>query len=147
MILERINSPQDLKQLNAEELKTLCGQIRDLIITVISQKGGHLASSLGAVELCVALHYCLDTPQDTLIFDVGHQTYAHKIITGRRDCFSRLREYQGLSGFPHCDESIYDTFISGHASTAVSWAQGIAEAKKLQGIRTNTVAVIGDGSL
>ncbi|MBP7088296.1 MAG: 1-deoxy-D-xylulose-5-phosphate synthase [Candidatus Omnitrophica bacterium] len=147
MILEKIDSPQDLKNLNLAALKTLSQEIRDLIIEVVSKKGGHPASSLGAVELCLALHYCLDTPRDSLIFDVGHQAYAHKIITGRRKSFGTLREYQGLSGFPNFKESVYDIYISGHASTAVSWAQGIAEAKKLNNDDSKTVAVVGDGSL
>lgn len=147
MILERVNSPGDLKQLTREELKTLNQEIRDLIVKVVSKKGGHLASSLGAVELCVALGVCLDLPRDSLIFDVGHQTYAHKIITGRRDAFSSLREYKGISGFPSHRESIYDIYVSGHASVAISWAQGIAEAKKLQEDSSKTVAVVGDGSL
>ena len=147
MILERVNSPGDLKKLTLEELKTLNQEIRDLIVKVVSQKGGHLASSLGAVELCVALGACLDLPQDSLIFDVGHQTYAHKIITGRRNSFSNLREYKGISGFPNHRESAYDIYISGHASTALSWAQGISEAKRLQSDESKTVAVIGDGSL
>jgi 1-deoxy-D-xylulose-5-phosphate synthase len=147
MILERVNSPQDLKRLNISELKILAQELRDLIIEVVSKKGGHLASSLGAVELCIALHYCLDTPYDSVIFDVGHQCYAHKIITGRRKDFYRLREYKGLSGFPNPSESEYDLFISGHASTALSWAVGLAEAKRMKNNRTKTVAIIGDGSL
>ena len=147
MILEKIDSPQDLKNLNLAELKVLSEEIRDLIIKVVSQKGGHPASSLGAVELCLALHYCLNTPHDSLIFDVGHQAYAHKIITGRKKSFQTLREYKGLSGFPNFKESIYDIYISGHASTAVSWAQGISEAKKLKKDDSKTVAIIGDGSL
>lgn len=147
MILEKVNSPQDLKKLNLKELNILAGEIRKLIIKVVSEKGGHLASSLGAVELCIALHYSLNTPSDDLIFDVGHQAYAHKIITGRRERFHQLREYKGLSGFPNPEESEYDLFISGHASTALSWALGVAEAKKIKGEKTKTVAVIGDGSL
>ena len=147
MILERINSPEGLKKLTPEELKTLNQEIRDLIVKVVSKKGGHLASSLGAVELCVALGVCLDLPKDSLIFDVGHQTYAHKIITGRRNAFSKLREYQGLSGFPNYKESAYDVYISGHASTAISWAQGISEAKRFKQDSSRTVAVVGDGSL
>lgn len=147
MILEKVNSPKDLKRLSVRELNILANQIRELIIRVVSKKGGHLASSLGAVELCIALHYCFDTPQDSIIFDVGHQCYAHKIITGRKELFSRLREYKGLSGFPNPQESEYDLFISGHASTALSWALGLAEAKKIKGDRTKTIAVIGDGSL
>ncbi len=147
MILERVNSPQDLKNLSHEELKALSSEIRDLIIAVISKKGGHLASSLGSVELCLSLHHCLNTPWDSLIFDVGHQTYAHKIITGRREAFNTVREYRGISGFPNSKESVYDIYISGHASTAISWAQGISEAKKLKKAETKTVAVVGDGSL
>ena len=147
MILERVNSSQDLKQLSKENLKKLSGEIRELMVDVVSRKGGHLASSLGVVELCVALHYCLNTPEDTLIFDVGHQTYAHKIITGRRDSFSKLRDYNGICGFPDPRESKYDTYLSGHASTAISWAQGIAEAKKIKGDDSKTAAVIGDGAL
>lgn len=147
MILEKVNSPKELKNLKPEELKILSQEIRDLIIDVVSKKGGHLASSLGAVELCVALHYTLNTPFDTVVFDVGHQTYAHKIITTRRDSFKNLREYQGISGFPNSSESAYDTYISGHASTAVSWAQGIATAKQLKQNDSKTIAVIGDGSL
>ncbi|MFH1519756.1 MAG: 1-deoxy-D-xylulose-5-phosphate synthase [Candidatus Omnitrophota bacterium] len=147
MILERVNSPDDLKKLTREELKTLNQEIRDLIVKVVSTKGGHLASSLGAVELSVALGVCLNLPQDSLIFDVGHQTYAYKIITGRRDAFSSLREYKGISGFPNHKESTYDLYISGHASTAISWGQGIAEAKRLREDNSKTVAVIGDGSL
>ncbi|RKY40416.1 MAG: 1-deoxy-D-xylulose-5-phosphate synthase, partial [Candidatus Omnitrophota bacterium] len=147
MILERIESPQDIKRLNYKELKLLAQEIRKLIVEVVSKKGGHLASSLGAVELCLALHYCLDTPSDSLIFDVGHQAYAHKIITGRREKFYQLREHKGLSGFPNPEESEYDLFISGHASTAISWALGVAEAGRIKGKSTNTVAVVGDGSL
>jgi 1-deoxy-D-xylulose-5-phosphate synthase len=147
MILDKINSPQDLKALNEEALKALCEEIRSLIIKTVSSTGGHLASSLGAVELCVALHCCLDTPKDTVIFDVGHQTYAHKIITGRRDSFSTLRQQGGITGFPNSKESEYDPFTSGHASTAISWAQGMAEAKKQKEDKSKTVAIVGDGSL
>ena len=120
MILERISSPEDLKKLTPEELKTLNQEIRDLIVKVVSGRGGHLASSLGAVELCVALGVCLDLPKDSLIFDVGHQAYAHKIITGRSIAFLNLREYEGISGFPYYRVSAYDVYRSGHASTANS---------------------------
>ncbi len=147
MILERVNSPEDLKKLTPEELKTLNQEIRDLIVKVVSRRGGHLASSLGAVELCVALGVCLDLPKDSLVFDVGHQTYAHKIVTGRKNTFLNLREYEGISGFPNHKESVYDVYISGHASTAISWAQGIAEAKRLKEDSSKTIAVVGDGSL
>src|SRR3989338_5129353 len=144
MILERVNSPQDLKKLKIEELKLLSQEVRDLMVRVVSKEGGHLASSLGAVELCIGLQYCLNTPEDSLIFDVGHQAYAHKIITGRRESFYSLRQFQGISGFPNHKESVYDTYTSGHASTAISWAQGIAEAKKLKGDKSKTVALVGD---
>ncbi|MCK5287908.1 MAG: 1-deoxy-D-xylulose-5-phosphate synthase, partial [Candidatus Omnitrophica bacterium] len=147
MFLNNINFPQDLKKLKYQELKILCQEIRTLIIEVVSNNGGHLASSLGAVELCVAFNYCLDMPKDSLIFDVGHQTYAHKIITGRKASFKTLRQYKGISGFPNVEESPYDIYTSGHASTAISWAQGIAEAKKLNKDTSKTVAVVGDGSL
>ena len=147
MILDKVNSPKDLKKLNIEELNLLCREIRSLIIEVVSKKGGHLASSLGAVELCTALHYCLNTPSDDITFDVGHQTYAHKILTGRREVFKKLREYKGISGFPNYKESVYDVYTSGHASTAISWAQGIAEAKRLKADKSKTIAIIGDGSL
>ena len=146
-MLEKINYPADLKKLSIEELELLASDIRKFIIDNVSSRGGHLASSLGAVELCIALHYCLNTPIDTLIFDVGHQIYAHKIITGRKDQFHLLRQYEGLSGFPNPAESEYDVFISGHASTAVSWAEGVAEAKRIKGMDSKTVAIIGDGSL
>jgi len=147
MLLDNIKYPPDLKKLSIFELEVLSRQIREFIISAVSLRGGHLASSLGTVELCVALHYCLKAPTDSIIFDVGHQSYAHKILTGRKDFFSQLREHKGLSGFPNCQESIYDIYTSGHASTAVSWAQGIAEAKKIQQDKSKTVAIIGDGSL
>lgn len=149
MLLERINSPQELKKLSFEELNVLCSEIRKRIIEVISSTGGHLASSLGAVELTVALHYCLDAPLDKIVWDVGHQTYAHKILTGRNKEFSRIRQYQGLSGFPSKDESVYDVFTTGHSSNAVSLVAGLASARDyLKGsAHFKTVAVIGDGSL
>ncbi len=147
MIIEKINSPGDLKNLSIPDLEALAAEIRTLIIDVVSQKGGHLASSLGAVELSIALHSLLNTPQDTIIFDVGHQVYAHKILTGRRDSFARLREYKGISGFPNSEESAFDTYISGHASTSISWAHGMAEAKKIKNNSSKTVAIIGDGAL
>jgi 1-deoxy-D-xylulose-5-phosphate synthase len=149
MILEEINSPLDLKKLSLEQLGVLSGQIRQRLVEVVSQTGGHLASSLGAVELIVALHYCLNTPQDKIIFDVGHQAYAHKILTGRNHNFSTLRQYQGLSGFPSKDESAYDPFTSGHSSNAVSLGLGLVCARDLlpQNEKFKVVCVIGDGSL
>jgi len=142
MLLEYITSPQDLKKLSLAQLNTLCAELRQRIIEVVSKNGGHLASSLGAVELIVALHYCLDAPNDAILFDVGHQSYAHKILTGRNSRFDTLRQYTGLSGFPAHTESKYDPFTSGHSSDAVSLALGmtVASAQKV-------VAVIGDGSL
>jgi len=147
MILEKVDSPRDLKPLTIADLKALSAEIRRLIIDVVSRKGGHLASSLGAVETVVALHYCLEAPVDDIVFDVGHQSYAHKILTARKDRFPFIREAGGISGFPDCRESPYDVYTCGHASTAVSWAQGLAEAKRLKKESSRTVALIGDGSL
>lgn len=146
-LLKQVNSPQDLKKLSIRELEDYSKQVRERIIEVVANKGGHLASSLGAVELCVALHYCFDTPKDTLIFDVGHQAYAHKIVTGRNLNFETLRQHNGISGFPNPFESVYDEYFSGHASTAISWGQGVSEAKKIKGDNSKTIAVVGDGSL
>jgi 1-deoxy-D-xylulose-5-phosphate synthase len=149
MLLEKINSSSDLKKLSLEQLSQLAREIRERIIAVVSSTGGHLASSLGAVELVIALHYCLDTPQDKIIFDVGHQAYAHKILTGRNKDFATLRQYQGISGFPSKDESIYDIFTTGHSSSAASLALGLACARDRlsQEQYFRVVAVIGDGSL
>ena len=149
MLLDNINSSQDLKKLTLEELPQLSQEIRQRMVEVVSETGGHLASSLGAVELIVALHYCLDTPKDKIIFDVGHQAYAHKIITGRNKDFSTLRQQDGISGFPCKEESVYDAFTTGHSSNAVSLAMGLAcgRDQNLTADRFKVVAVIGDGSL
>jgi len=150
MLLEAINSPQDLKKLSLEQLPQLAKEIRQRIVEVVSATGGHLASSLGTVELTLALHYCLEAPRDKIIFDVGHQAYAHKILTGRDKAFTTLRQYQGISGFPSKDESVYDSFTTGHSSTAVSLALGLVCARDyLSPPEENfkVVAVIGDGSL
>lgn len=149
MLLEHINTPQDLKKLNLEQLIPLAGEIRQRIIEVVSCTGGHLASSLGVVELAIALHYCLDTPRDKIIWDVGHQSYAHKILTGRNRDFASLRQYQGISGFPAKEESPFDTFTTGHSSTAVSLALGLACAREHLSKEKyfRVAAVIGDGSL
>jgi len=149
MFLERVNSPSDLKNLNIDELIHLAEEIRQRIIAVVAKTGGHLASSLGSVELIVALHYCLDTPRDKIVFDVGHQAYAHKILTGRNKDFSSLRQYQGISGFPSKDESDYDVFTTGHSSAAVSLSLGLACARDYLAAEDyfRVVAVIGDGSL
>ena len=147
-MLSSINSPADLKKLTPEQLATLADELRHYIIETLATHPGHLASSLGTVELTVALHYIFNTPDDKLIWDVGHQAYAHKIITGRRDSFSSIRTYGGLSGFPRMDESPYDAFGTGHSSTSISAALGMATASKLQGNTTRQhIAVIGDGSL
>lgn len=146
-ILDSINSPQDLKGLNQEDLKLLAKEIRELIVVIISETGGHLAASLGAVEIAIALHYCLDTPKDKIVWDVGHQAYAHKILTGRRDSFKTIRQLGGLSGFPNIYESEYDIFTVGHGSTSISSALGLALARDLNSESHKVVAVIGDGSL
>lgn len=147
MYLERIDYPSDLKKLTISELETLCREIRELIIDVVSRTGGHLSSSLGAVELTVALHYVFDTPHDKIIWDVGHQCYAHKILTGRKNSFHTLRQDFGISGFPSREESPFDVFNTGHASNSISIACGFAEAKKKMNSDEYIVAVIGDGSL
>lgn len=146
-ILERINSSDDIKKLSGEEIEPLCGEIREFLIGSLSKTGGHLASNLGTVELTVALHRVYNTARDRLVFDVGHQSYTHKIITGRRKDFSTLRQYGGLSGFPKPRESADDAFIAGHASNSVSVALGMAKARSLAGDDYDVVALIGDGAL
>lgn len=146
-ILGNINSPADLRKLNMEELARLCGEIREYMVGCCSTNPGHLGSSLGAVELAVALHYVFDTPEDKLVWDVGHQAYAHKIITGRREAFVGNRKKDGISGFPKMAESEYDAFGAGHTSVSISAALGIAEAARMRGEKTNVVAVIGDGAM
>lgn len=146
-ILSRINSPEDLKQLSWEELNSLAVEIRKRIIEVVSKTGGHLASNLGTVELTIALHLSFNVPEDKVIWDVGHQTYTHKLITGRRDRFHTLRQYGGISGFTTPEESPYDIYGAGHASTALSAALGMAVARDLKGEDFHVVAVVGDGSL
>jgi len=145
--LDMVNSPKDLKLLNKHQLRLLKDEIRHKIITTASKTGGHLASSLGVVELTIALHYVLNCPEDKIVWDVGHQTYAHKLITGRAKKFHTLRQYKGLSGFPKTKESIYDSFNTGHSSTAISAALGIAKARDLKRERHKVVAVVGDGAL
>ncbi|MCX5707848.1 MAG: 1-deoxy-D-xylulose-5-phosphate synthase [Candidatus Omnitrophica bacterium] len=149
MILEKINSIEDIKKLSPESLALLAEEVRQRMVEVVSHNGGHLASSLGAVELIIALHFCLNTPRDKIIFDVGHQAYAHKILTGRNNRFNTLRQYQGLSGFPCREESEFDVFTSGHSSNAVSQALGLACARDMLPVQDyfRVVAVIGDGSL
>ena len=146
-LLDRIDSPHQLKALSEEQLRTYCDELRRYIIEACSVNPGHLASSLGAVELAAALHYVFDTPDDRIIWDVGHQTYAHKIITGRREAFRQQRTLGGISGFPRMDESPYDAFGGGHASVSISAAYGMAKACRLRGEQRRIVAVIGDGSM
>ncbi|MEG1944714.1 MAG: 1-deoxy-D-xylulose-5-phosphate synthase N-terminal domain-containing protein, partial [Oscillospiraceae bacterium] len=129
-ILEKINSPKDLRKLDMNSLIKLCDEIRYDLIHTVSHTGGHLASGLGVVELTVAIHSVFDTPKDTLIFDVGHQCYAHKLLTGRRESFEKLRKKDGISGFPKPCESEYDSFICGHASTSISLSVGLSMAKE-----------------
>ena len=146
-ILDKIDSPADIKGLDIRQLGQLCSEIRAYMVDCCSRNPGHLASSLGAVELIVGLHYVLDTPEDKIVFDVGHQAYAHKILTGRREAFKDIRTAEGPSGFPRIDESPYDAFSVGHSSTSVSAALGLAEAAKLQGRAVKVAALIGDGAL
>ena len=145
--LDKVDSPKDIKNLSIEELRELCAEIRHYMIECCAVNPGHLGSSLGAVELMVGMHYVYDTPDDKLVFDVGHQAYAHKIITGRRDAFRMNRMKDGISGFPKRSESEYDAFGAGHSSTSISAALGFAEAAKQQGLAHKAVALIGDGSL
>lgn len=145
--LERVNSPKDIKKLNNDELEQLCEEIRSLMIEVVSKNGGHLASNLGVVELTVALHKVFNSPTDQIVFDVGHQCYTHKILTGRKEAFSTLRTENGISGFTRPVESPHDIFSSGHSSTSISAAVGLARAKALKGDKGKVIAVIGDGAL
>ena len=146
MILEKINSPKDLKALGSEELQALSGEIRNKLIETVSQNGGHLAANLCVVELTVAIHRVFDSPKDKIIFDVGHQSYVHKLLTGRREEFDTLRQTGGISGFPKRSESEHDAFGAGHSSTSVSAAAGIAAANSLCGNDSYTVAIVGDGA-
>ena len=130
-ILERIHSPADLKALPAEEIPALCAELRSFLVENLAKTGGHLASNLGAVELTVAIDRVYSTEKDRLVFDVGHQSYVHKILTGRREAFSTLRQFGGIAGFPKPDESVHDAFVAGHASTSISVALGMARARTL----------------
>ncbi|NCI47314.1 1-deoxy-D-xylulose-5-phosphate synthase [Sediminibacterium soli] len=146
-LLQQIDSPEDLKKISREQLHQVCDELRQYIVDVVSVHGGHFAASLGVVELSVALHYVYHTPYDQLVWDVGHQAYGHKILTGRRDNFISNRKYRGLSGFPKRSESEYDTFGVGHSSTSISAALGMAMAAKYKGEQRKSIAVIGDGSM
>jgi len=147
-LLSQINSPDDLKKLDKGQLQEVCNELRQFIIDCVSVNGGHFGASLGVVELTVALHYIFNTPDDKLVWDVGHQAYGHKILTGRRDVFHTNRKYKGISGFPNRDESVYDSFGVGHSSTSISAALGMAIASKYKGEATRQhVAIIGDGAM
>lgn len=146
-ILDRVNYPDDIKRLTNAEMYELADEIRDFLINNVSKTGGHLASNLGVVELTLCLHKVFDMPKDKIIWDVGHQTYVHKILTGRKNKFSTLRKYGGLSGFPKPNESIYDNFVAGHSSTSISAALGFAKARDIKNENYNVIAVIGDGAL
>ncbi len=146
-MLDQIQSPSDLRLLSKEQLKPLANELREYLINSVSKTGGHLSSNLGTVELSIALHYVFNTPEDRLVWDVGHQTYPHKILTGRRDTMSSLRQLGGISGFPMRSESIYDAFGTAHSSTSISAALGMAVAAKEKGEHRNCVAIIGDGAM
>src|ERR1700759_4694008 len=146
-LLSQINSPDDLKKLSRDHLFQVCDELRQYIIDVVSVYGGHFGASLGVVELSVALHYAYNTPYDQLVWDVGHQAYGHKILTGRRANFHTNRKYKGLSGFPKRSESVYDSFGVGHSSTSISAALGMAMAAKYKKEHRKAVAIIGDGAL
>lgn len=146
-LLDAVQSPADLKALKVKDLETLAGEIRRTIIETVAETGGHLAPSLGVVELAIALHYVFEAPRDKIIWDVGHQAYAHKLLTGRKDRFHTLRQHGGISGFPKREESPYDTFTTGHSSTSISAGLGISTAKSLKGEDCKVIAVIGDGSM
>ena len=145
--LDRVDSPRDLKRLSLDELRLYCDELRHYIIEQCAVNPGHLASSLGAVELAAAIHYVFDTPDDRLVWDVGHQAYAHKIITGRREAFRTNRKLGGISGFPRIAESPYDAFGGGHSSVSISAAFGMAKAAELRGEKRQVIAVIGDGAM
>jgi 1-deoxy-D-xylulose-5-phosphate synthase len=146
-LLNTINTPDDLRLLDRKQLPQLASELREFLVESVSKTGGHLSSNLGTVELTIALHYIFNTPEDKLVWDVGHQTYTHKIFTGRREAMSHLRMAGGIAGFPKRDESPYDTFGTGHSSTSISAALGMAVAAQLQGSERRAVAIIGDGAM
>jgi len=146
-LLTTINDPHELRALDRKQLPQLAQELRQFLLESVSQTGGHLSSNLGTVELTIALHYVFDTPHDRLVWDVGHQTYAHKVLTGRREGMQRLRMWEGISGFPRREESEYDTFGTAHSSTSISAAFGMAIASRLAGVKRHTVAIIGDGAM
>ena len=146
-LIDNIITPSDLRLLSREDLSLIANELREEIIQVVSSKEGHLGASLGVVELTIALHYVFNTPDDLIVWDVGHQAYSHKILTGRKDKFSSNRQLGGISGFPKRSESIYDTFGTGHASTSISAALGMAIASSLNSLDKHHIAVIGDASI
>ena len=146
-LLSTIESPADVRRLSRGQLPQLADEVRAHILNSVSKTGGHLSSNLGTVEMTVALHYVYDTPRDRLVWDVGHQTYPHKILTGRRDAMATLRQQGGISGFPRRDESEYDTFGTAHSSTSISAAHGMAMAARIKGEARRVVAIIGDGAM
>jgi len=146
-MLHSINDPSELRKLDRDQLPALADELRQYIVDSVSKTGGHLSSNLGTVELSIALHYVFDTPHDRIVWDVGHQSYPHKILTGRRDRMDTLRQYSGLSGFPRREESEYDTFGTAHSSTSISAAMGMARAAQTKGEDRVAVAVIGDGAM
>ena len=147
MILEKVNYPNDLKNLNEEEKKILASELRKEIIETVSKTGGHLASNLGVVELTIAMLSVFNPPEDKIIWDVGHQSYSYKILTGRKEKFNSLRQFNGLAGFPKCKESEYDAFDTGHSSTSISVGLGMAVARDLKNEKHKVISVIGDGAL
>ena len=146
-VLDTINEPAELRKLARAQLTPLAHELRNFLLDSVSKTGGHLSSNLGTVELTIALHYVFNTPYDRIVWDVGHQTYSHKILTGRRERMPTLRQFGGLSGFPKRDESEYDTFGTAHSSTSISAALGMAQAAKIKGEQRHAIAVIGDGSM
>ena len=146
-MLESIHSPADVKQLNMAQTRQLCDELRAFLVRNVARTGGHLASNLGVVELTVAIHRVFDTSRDRLVFDVGHQCYVHKILTGRRERMDTLRQLGGISGFPKPYESVHDAFMAGHASNSVSVALGMAKARTMQHQDYDVIALIGDGAL
>ena len=146
-LLKKIDAPSDLRRLNRSQLKPLADELRAFLLDSVSRTGGHLSSNLGTVELTIALHYVFNTPDDRIVWDVGHQTYPHKILTGRRDRMDTLRQLAGISGFPRRDESPFDTFGTAHSSTSISAALGMALAARTLGENRHAIAVIGDGAM
>ena len=147
MIIDKVNWPDDVKKLTIKEKIELAEELREKTISAVSKTGGHLASNLGVVELTIALHSCFNMPEDKIVWDVGHQTYIHKMLTGRKDKFDTLRQMDGIAGFPRTSESEYDSFDTGHSSTSISVALGMARARDVLGKKHKVVAVIGDGAM